>query len=220
MKTRRIGTQETRWRGKRYLGRREAGTLAGCARDHTRERTRRSLGTLSPDGSPRPAPRAAGSEALRPGVHPPASPERSGPSHLLPPGAPTLCSQSRELRSLPAWRRSEEKRQQGLESVLPEGPRATGPRSEPRPSEPRPRSPAPSETHVLQWQLGQAAKLSTSPGCISGAFPSRRVSFSLHSPSLESEGPEEMYCCYSGICEVTESSVGSDAREPPSSLPC
>lgn len=81
------------------------------SRDPLRERTRRSPRTLSPDGSPRPTPCAPGSEALRPGVHPPASPEHSGPSHLLPPGAPTLCSQSPELRSLPASRRSQEKRQ-------------------------------------------------------------------------------------------------------------
>ena len=151
------GGEDTKDLGARNRLEREAlsGTRGGRnparrCRNPVRQRTWRPPPTLSPDGSQRPAPRAPGSKALRPGVHPPAFPGRSSPSHLLPPGAPTFAPRGRS--SSPSLRRHSPRksasRSQNRISPRPSGAHcsyqeARAPPLRARPAEPRPAEPRP-----------------------------------------------------------------------------
>lgn len=138
MKTRRIWTQETRWKGKRYLGSMEAGTEPGCPEIPYAS----GLGVLP--GLDRPtALRARQPALLARKPCSPASTRRLPWSAVVPltffPGAPTLCSQIPGLRSVPAPRRSQKKGELGLEPVLPTAQR----RAQPLPASPAPPRPSP-----------------------------------------------------------------------------
>lgn len=166
------GGEDTKDLGARNRLEREAlsGTRGGRnparkCRNPVGQRTWRPPPTLSRDGSPRPAPRAPGSKALRPGVHPPAFPGRSSPSHLLPPGAPTFAPRGRS--SSPSLRR-DSARKRASRSQNRISPRASGEhcssqearapplRARPRRAPPPP-SPAPSGPPAQRRQLGSAA---------------------------------------------------------------